>query len=423
MDRPEPTAPRRPSWHAAYALLGFVQMGIAPILLPLSSRPGIEAGVTYGAFALAGLSAPALGAWSDRARQSRTVFIAGLLLGAAAMALTAVLPGLGWRLLLAFATGLGTMAASTTGTMLAVEASPRELWDAQIGALQSWGAAGQVAGLLVAGVLATGHADAAFLAGAAALAAAGAIGWVLAPRLPALAVRRARRRDVSARPAPGGEAASASPARHLHQTGHHGLAAMRAAAASPLGHFLGVWLVSYTATNAVAVLFPVAMVHEFGTSSTLAAAAYAAGITISLAVYRVAAKLDARAGAAHTLRLGLLARGAVLLAMVAFGLWYGAAVRWAVWPLLALFAATQVIWPLLNVSSNSLAVTLHPSDRGESLGLLNATSACGSVLGSVIGGALMQAAGFPALCGAAVAAVAASAAMLRRPSTAPSTLR
>lgn len=412
MDRSEATSARFPLWHVSYALLGFVQSGIAPILLPLSSRPGIAAGLTYGSFALAGLSAPLLGAWSDRTRHNRVTFLSGLMLGAIAMVLACVLPGLGWRLVLAFATGLGTMAASTTGTMLAVETTPADAWDAQIGALQSWGAAGQVAGLLVAGALATSRPGAAFLAGGLALAAATVLAWATAPKPAALPEARVRRRDVPTRPSPGGEAASASPGRHLHQAGHHGLAAMRAAAASPLGHFLGVWLLSYTATNAVAVLFPVAMVHEFGTTSTLAAAAYAAGITISLVVYRIAASLDVRAGATHTLRIGLLGRAVLLLGMVAAGLSYPE-LRWAMWPLLGLFALTQVLWPLLNVSSNALAVTLHPSDRGESLGLLNAVSSGGSVLGSILGGAIMQVAGFPALCIAALIAVVLSAALLR----------
>ncbi len=396
-------------WHVAYALLGFVQSGIAPILLPLSAHGGLAAGATFGAFALAGLSAPALGVWSDRTRRNRTLFVAGLLVGGIAAALAAVLPGLGWRLLLAFAIGLGTMAASTTGTMLAVETTPRAEWDAQIGALQSWAAGGQVAGLLVAGALATTHPEAAFLAAAAALLIAGPLAWFTAP-LPAASVPRG---GVPPRPAPGGEAASASPARHLHQAGHHGIEAMRAAAASPLGHFLGVWLLSYTATNAVSVLFPVAMLHEFRANSSAAAIAYAAGIMASLMLYRYAAAMDANSGARTTLRVGLLGRGAALGAMAAIGVWQGAGTEWAVWARLGLFATTQAIWPLLNVSSNSLAVTLHPSDRGESLGLLNATSSAGSVLGSLAGGAVVQFAGFPALCAIAVAAVGISAAFIR----------
>jgi len=388
-----------------------VQSGIAPILLPLSARSGLAAGVTYGAFALAGMTAPLLGAWSDRHRRNRTLFVAGLALGGFAMGAGATVSALPLRLVLAFLVGLGTMAASTTGTMLAVESAAPEQWDADISVLQSWGAGGQIAGLLVAGTLATTRPALAFLIGGAALVFAASFAALFAPR----PGPRVLRREVPTRPAPGGEAASASPARHLHQAGRHGMPAVRAALASPLGHFLIVWLISYTATNAVAVLFPVAMLREFGSGSGPASLAYAAGIAASLPVYRFAAAEDTRQGPATTLRLGLVGRAVALAAMVVIGTLMHMGARSGVMALLALFASTQMIWPLLNVSSNALAVRLHPSDRGESLGLLNACSSLGSVLGSVIGGALIQYASYPVLCGAAVAAVLAAATMLRRP--------
>ncbi len=91
---------------------------------------------------------------------------------------------------------------------------------------------------------------------------------------------------------------------------------------------------------------------------------------------------------------------------------------WATWPVLAGFALTQVIWPLLAVSSNTLAVTLAPADRGESVGLLNACTALGATVGGIVGGAITTDLGFGALCGVACACVGGAAIALRAPRSA-----
>ncbi len=136
-----------------YVLLGFVQSGLLPIILPLASPPGSIAGLSYAAFAATGLTAPLIGAWSDKHRRHRLTLACGLALGGVALLAQALPGGLAQRMALAAVTGLGVSSAITVATMFVVEVAPRAAWDGQIGALQACIGGGQLAGLLIAGVL------------------------------------------------------------------------------------------------------------------------------------------------------------------------------------------------------------------------------------------------------------------------------
>ena len=140
-----------PPWFLGYALLGATQSGMAPILLPLAGEYG---GSLYSAWAAAGLLAPALGHWSDRRQQHHGLAVGGLALFALSMLAFQFANGLPAHLALAFLGGLGAVAASTMGTMFIIGAMPREMWDDHIGRLQGCVSAGQVVGLVLAGVLA-----------------------------------------------------------------------------------------------------------------------------------------------------------------------------------------------------------------------------------------------------------------------------
>jgi MFS family permease len=76
----------------------------------------------------------------------------------------------------------------------------------------------------------------------------------------------------------------------------------------------------------------------------------------------------------------------------------------AILPFLALFGATQVVWPLLSVASNTLAVTLSPAHRAESVGLLNAATSLGATVGGALGGTLLPY-GFAWLCAGVLGAL------------------
>jgi MFS family permease len=391
-------------WYAAYAFLGLVQNGLAPILLPLSARHGIDAGLTYSAFSLSGLAAPMLGAWGDRHQRHRTLLIGGLAVAAAGIALFPLTHSLAARLALAAIAGLGVIAANTVGTMFIVETAPATEWDERIGSLQTWLSAGQIAGLLLSGMLATRPAIA-FEGAALGLLAGVWIAWRYAP-MPGIRVARAA---VARRPAVGGEAGATQ--HHFHGLSLRGLRAMVRLPSGPLMRFLGVWVLSLTATSAVTVMLPVAMTREYGTTALLPSAAYAVGIVLSLPFYPLTGRWEARTSAYHVMLVGLACRIALLAVLAAFGFVVsGGRGDWVVGPMLTAFALTQVVWPLLAVSSNSLSVTLDPLHRGEGVGLLNAGTAVASTIAGIVGGLLVQEASYAALC--AVSCVAVIAAVL-----------
>lgn len=188
-----------------------------PILLPLSARYGFDTGLTYSAFAVAGLAALVLGAWSDRRRRHRTLLLGGLGFSAFAFALFPLAAGLFARLALALAAGFGVIGASTVGTTLVVETAPGGEWDQRISVLQSWISTGQVAGLVLADTLALSHARTAFEIAAAALLLGALIAWRWAPA-PGEPVPQVA---VPPKPVVGGEAGSSH--RQFHRIGLHGL--------------------------------------------------------------------------------------------------------------------------------------------------------------------------------------------------------
>jgi MFS family permease len=163
-----------------------------------------------------------------------------------------------------------------------------------------------------------------------------------------------------------------------------------------------VWLISYTAMNGVAVLFPVVMTHQYVMPAIFPASAYAVGVAASLLLYRRVSAFAGRRGAGRVLTAGLGARWLLLACLACLGLSQAA---WAGGAVLVAFSLVQVVWPLLSVSANALSVELVPAARGESVGLFNAATAVASSLGSAIGGVIFGLYGFSALSGGAFALV------------------
>jgi MFS family permease len=302
--------------------------------------------------------------------------------------------GIPQRMAAAALVGLGVSSASTVGMMFIVEVEPEPRWDQRIGALQASIGGGQLAGLLIAGLLGLRHVEYAFLLGGALLLIAVPLALACAPD----PVVKVDRPCIAPRPSRGGDAVPMGPQRSLHpwtwralgRLGHSGLA-----------WFLAAWLVSYTATNCLSVMFTVAVVHDYYVPTTLPTTAYAIGVGCSLLLYRMVGGWDIRFGAWNVLIAGLLLRALVVAGMVVLTALHSGTM---VFPILICFGATQIIWPLLSVASNTLAVKLAPAHRAESVGLLNAATSLGATIGGIFGGVLLRA-GFVSLCTAVLCAL------------------
>lgn len=390
-------------WMICYVLLGLVQTGMLPIILPLSAPAGPAAGLTYAAYSIAGIAAPFVGAASDRTRRHRLTLPAGLGLAALGLLVQRALPpGIAWHCLDAAAIGLGVSSASTVGTMFVVEVEEEAAWEQGISALQGATSAGQLAGLLIAGLFGLRLVGISFLAAGLALALAVPLALALAPH----PVAPVARRDLPPRPTRSGDLANGGPQRSLHRATRAAIAAL---AHNRLAAFLLIWLLSYTATNALSVMFAPAMVRDFHAPALWATGAYAAGVGASLLLYAPVGRWDRAYGPFHVLAGGFCLRIVTVGAMAAAAALGGADIRVV---LLLAFAAMQTSWPLLSVASTALAVRLSPAHPAGSVGLLNATSSIGATLGGIVGGSLLGA-GFGWFCAIVVACVAASLALTR----------
>jgi len=380
-----------------YALLGLVQSGMVPIILPLSARPGPAVGLTYAAFAASGIAAPFVGAWSDKHRKHRRTLAFGLALAGLALLADMLAGGMVQHMAAAALVGLGVSSASTVGMMFIVEAEPQSRWDERTSALQACIGGGQLVGLLIAGLLGLTHVRDAFLLGGVLLLLAVPMALAFAPD----PVVKVERPTLAPRPARGGDAVPMGPQRSFHRMTWRALAEL---GRSGLGWFLAAWLVSYTATNGLSVMFSVVMVRDYHTLAMLPTTAYAIGVGCSLLLYRVVGGWDTRFGPWRVLSWGFTMRALVLAMMVGLAALHTHA---TVLPILVCFGATQVIWPLLSVASNTLSVTLSPGHRAEDVGLLNAATAVGAMIGGIVGGVLLRA-GFIWLCTAVLCALLAA---------------
>ncbi len=377
-----------------YVLVGLVQSGMVPVILPLAARPGPTAGLTYAAFAAAGIAAPFVGAWSDWHRKHRLTLACGLGLAGIALLAHALPGGIAQHMASAALVGLGVSSAVTVSLMFIVEVEPKARWDQRIGMLQACIGGGQLVGLVIAGLLGLRHIGEAFLLGGVLLLLAVPLALAFAPD----PVTKVARPDVVSRPARGGDAVPMGPQRSFYWVTWRALAGL---GHSRLAWFLVAWLISYTATNALSVMFAVAMVRDYHAPATLPTTAYAIGVGGSLLLYHTVAAWDARFGPWRVLSAGLGMRALVVALMVALT---ALDVSATVLPILVCFGATQVIWPLLSVASNTLAVTLSPASRAESVGLLNATTALAASIGGILGGILLRI-GFGWLCAAVLCAL------------------
>jgi predicted MFS family arabinose efflux permease len=73
---------------------------------------------------------------------------------------------------------------------------------------------------------------------------------------------------------------------------------------------------------------------------------------------------------------------------------------------LAAFAGILFAWSFLSVASPALTGQLVPNAEGDAQGMLNATSGIAGLIGSVAGGEVASAWGYPAALAAGAAAVA-----------------
>jgi MFS family permease len=384
-------------WYISYALLGAAASGVIPILLPLSvarAAGPAEVGLVMAAFSLGGLTAPLWGRLADIHRLHRLLLaggLAGLAAGAAAVTGARSLAGF---LSLAFLQGSALAAASTVAMLFIVEAHPEQEWDTRIGWLQAFSAAGQVAGLVAAGALgARAPAQGLWLAGG--LAAAAVVPALAGtPRIPAAPLAR---RPPLAHATRYAEWPTVSPQRMYHHLRRGSLQRLRGSTRPGLGLFLAGWLASFTGSAAFFSLYPVLMLGEYGVSPGRSSIGFAVAAAAGLLLYGPAGRWSGRSpgrrGPLLLLRAGLGVRLAAFLLL--WGLTV-APLSLRGWPALAAFLLVVLAWSLLGVGSAALVAELSHRE-GDGMGIFNAVTAAGGVIGAVAGGWAAGALGYAAV--------------------------
>ncbi len=370
-------------WYLASSSMGLVASGLLPVLLPLlvaqvSQRLDFVAYVT-GAYSLGLLGAPLLGALAERSHAYRTLFLGGLAAIGLATAGIPLVSSLAPWLVLGVGVGLGTAAVTVVGNLLIIDFVPQPEWEPRLGWLQGFSGAGQVAGLLLA---------AGFTSGQFALGI-----WVAAATtLPALAVGR-----IGLPAGPGRARPRASPGlgalpQPAHRLRWADLRRLPEVLRLPFGRFLLSWFAYNLGVAAFFAYFPLLMRGSFGIDPGLSAIAYAVAALLGTALFVLAGRWAERFGdrrlylAALALRLaGFALLGGLLplafpgraeLALLGFGL-------------------VMLAWPVLSVAGTGLAARLTPIGEGAAVGLLSATGALATVLGTCAAGPMVSHLGYP----------------------------
>lgn len=415
--------PRRISRFVPFGLMYASYAGIAGIALPLFAGVPHLAGeaVALQNFGVV-VGAPYWG-WLSRRTPPRRL-LTGTLVGAGLAFAALSIRAVAVLLLASFAFGFFAAAALTLSTLLVTGWYPRAEWDAKIGTLQATMSVGRVIGLLAAAVLLSRLGLALFGGG---LFCAAAL-W--ASRLPP--TREARQRAARApskqhrrrarewlrRPPSVIDLAGAVSAYHLAHTVRHTLrqlvhrthkpqdGSVRAAQPwRPLVPFLAQWSMMALGVAPLFTLYPLLMEHTAGFTQAETAGGYAVAVALGVLMYGPSGRLAVRYGSRAVLIGGLIWRGA--------GLFFVAAVLFLHAPgvlVLLGFILVMLSWSPLAVGGNAHAAELAtPGRTGSVLGLFNSTQMLGTMLGSLIGGAVVPALGYALtmlLCGTALALAA-----------------
>jgi predicted MFS family arabinose efflux permease len=386
---PRPLLPWIEPWFLAYTCLEIVQGGMLPLLLPLSSGGSTHAGTIIGVIDLASLTAPFWGHLADRRRLHRQVLLGGMLAVLVALLLMPAVLGLPLKATFAAILGCGFAAANTVANMFIVEVRPPDEWDARIGALQAVSGIGQVVGLLLAGLIGDRYALA-YAVAAVLVAASVPMAWLTLRGVQVPVPRDA----AAAHPPLGGEACAGSPQRLFHISTWEGLRSLLNEVEVPFVRLMIVWFVAFIATSAVLTMFPLALIRVFGVSTGLPAATYAVAAAISLPGYPLAVNMSKQRGARRVLQAGFAARTIAITTMAVAFLSETEGVPLA----LAGFVVLVMAWPLLGVSGTALTAQLAPGEKGEALGLFNASTSLAGAVGAFLGGWAMEMVGFGTVC-------------------------
>jgi len=391
-------------WYVAYLILGVINSGMLPFLLPLAllatGHDLDSVAYVVGAYSVGSLPAPWLGMLAERQRLFRPVFFGGFVALSFGLALLPKVSHLAAWIALA---GLGVGATATVAPLFVVDFAPKNEWEPRIGWLQSFNGAGQLLGLLVAGAIAGEPVALGFWLASGLAALAIIVGHIGLPKdgrrrrtfLPPL-----RWRDLlqgfHSGPAFGGLL------RHSHHLQGSALARLPGSFEGGFGRFLLAWGLLYLGVAPFFAYYPLLMENTYGITPATTALAYALAAAIGIGLFVLAGLMAKRSGSRFVFQLGLALRQSGFGVLGALALSPISSPR-----ALALFGfmAIMLAWPVLSVAGTGLAATLTPIGEGAAMGLLSAVNALATGIGTFLGGPLVDAFGYKVVPLVAITAI------------------
>jgi predicted MFS family arabinose efflux permease len=403
-------------WYLAYLILGLIHAGMLPFLLPLAiARAGHDLdSVAYviGAYYAGLLPAPLFGVLAERRRLFRPVFFGGFIALSTGLAALPEVSRLGVWVPLVLLAGLGVGATATVAPLFVVDFTRKSAWEPRIGWLQSFYGGGQLAGLLLAGVIAAGPLAYGFWLASAFAAFALLVGRIGLPsddgrreiRLPPLAWGKLMHGFQPGHPLGG----LLQHSHHLHRAAFDHLA-------FPLGggfaRFLLAWALLNLGVAPFFAYYPLLMKRSYGIAPTSTAFLYALAAAVGIGLFVFSGRVAKQSGSRLVFQTGLALRmaGFAMLGILILIPPSGKVVLATLG-----FALVMLAWPILSVSGTGLAARLTPIGEGAAMGLLAASSAMATVFGTFLGGPLVEAFGYKIVPLFAVAALAGAEILMGR---------
>ena len=395
-------------WYFGYGLLGIISNGMLPVLLPLMVADYSHhlgwVGLVAGAFSMGSLSSIILGKLADRYHLHKQIYYGGLLVLLATCAVISLLAKLWFWMILSFAAGASIAAVSTVATLFVVEFNPQKEWEPRIGWLQTFYGAGQVVGLMLAGLFVANIGMGFFVSALLLLPAI----WLGAKGIPAvkssdfpissILEKHPKMRDFHLLGSFGKLEKQSNPIHYPIQTLWNEIKKIGNLANSLFGRFLFSWFMLSFGIAAFFAYFPVVLRKSYNIPPTITSLAYGVSAGVSITLYIFGAKLAAKYGSGRVYRWGLIMRliGFAIIFIIFFlpipKIYFA----------LAGFVCIVIAWPLISISATDLTARLSPSGEGTAMGLFNATAGIATVAGSFFSGPLIQFGGDASLSGVAI---------------------
>lgn len=378
-------------WYGAYALVGTIILGVAPIMIPLTVEKGGAGtvGLVVAFFYIGALFTPVAGAYADRTGSQRLIFLACFPLMAVSIVLFALSQAAWQWALSAMVFGGAGAIAGTIGGMFVVEAHPKTEWNNRISWFRLAYGAGQVLGLIIAAVAAT-HLRWGWFASAVLISLGLLVGRLGLPHLHANRLRGAPRAlppTASARPIQGISWV-------LHAYHRVDWRSLGAVLRSQFGVFIAAWLLAMIGIQTFFNVVPLVMRDAFKVQPSVSSIGFMVGAAVGTVLYPVLGKLATRIGPALVLVLGLSLSiaafgGMALLTRIDVG-WQGTA------SMVALVVAAVAYAPEV-VAATMLVARLSPFSEGSAMGMLNSAIGVGAIIGALAPAAVAARFGYPSL--------------------------